>query len=171
MPFNNPNQEIFKMNKLALPQLLAGGVIGIIITAIALFFTAPSMMMVVDESQYDFDQSIAKIRESAAGEGWKVPTVHMLHQAVAGDGYVVGRAGVIELCQPHHAARILADESSRFITSMMPCRVSIYETSDGKVLISRMNTGLVAQLFGGLIAEVMAVATAENEKILAALLR
>lgn len=54
---------------------------------------------------------------------------------------------------------------------MMPCRLSVYETSDGKVIISRMNTGLVSKVFGGLVTEVMAQASAENEQILSAVLQ
>jgi uncharacterized protein (DUF302 family) len=45
---------------------------------------------------------------------------------------------------------------------MMPCRVSIYEKSNGKVYVSWMNTGLMGGLFGGLVAEVMDDASAES---------
>jgi hypothetical protein len=51
---------------------------------------------------------------------------------------------------------------------MMPCRVSVYPTTDGQVIISRVNTGLVSKLFGGPVAEVMAQATSESKQILSA---
>jgi uncharacterized protein (DUF302 family) len=90
----------------------------------------------------------------------------MIHDAVSPYGYEVDRVAVLELCQPHHAGRILAEDRAKVVTSMMPCRVSVYETSDGRVIVSRMNTSLMAQAFGGTVASVMAEATQENEAIL-----
>ena len=84
-----------------------------------------------------------------------------------GYGFEVKPATVIELCQPKHAGKILSRDENRIVTSLMPCRVSVYETSDGKVVISRMNSGLVSKLFGGEIATVMADASQETEEILA----
>ena len=69
-----------------------------------------------------------------------------------------------------HAGAILAESDERIVAALMPCRVSFYEKADGKVYISRMNSGLMAKTFGGLIAEVMAVASADVEVMLQPLL-
>jgi uncharacterized protein (DUF302 family) len=53
---------------------------------------------------------------------------------------------------------------------MMPCRVAVYETSDGEVIVNRMNTGAVSRVFGGRVAETMATATEETEAIFAPVL-
>jgi len=37
----------------------------------------------------------------------------------------------------------------------MPCTLAVYEADDGKVYISKMNTGLMGKLFGGTVAEVV----------------
>lgn len=47
----------------------------------------------------------------------------------------------------------------------MPCRVAIYEKINGDVIVSRMNTCLVAGLFGDFVAETMDHATTETEEI------
>ena len=91
---------------------------------------------------------------------------HELHKAVAKSGFDVKPVTVIELCQPKHAGKILKRDENRKVTSLMPCRVSVYETSDGNVVVSRMNSGLVSKLFGGEIAEVMTDASEETEEIL-----
>ena len=52
---------------------------------------------------------------------------------------------------------------------MIPCRISVYETSDGEVIISRMNTDLISKVFSGTVTEVMTRATAGNEKMLSEL--
>ena len=48
---------------------------------------------------------------------------------------------------------------------MMPCRVAVYKKGNGDVIVSRMNTGMMSSLFGGKVAEIMADATKETEKI------
>lgn len=150
---------------------LGGAVLGVAALMITGFSAAPGLMIVEDESRFDFDDTIEWLQVNASDQGWKVPTVHLLHDAVSPYGYSVERVAVLELCQPHHAARILAEDQARMVTSLMPCRVSVYETSDGRVMLSRMNTGLMGRAFGGTVAEVMAEATAENEAILADLIR
>jgi uncharacterized protein (DUF302 family) len=48
----------------------------------------------------------------------------------------------------------------------MPCRISVYEKSDGKVYIARLNASLLAGSFGGLTEEVMTQSFAEMENML-----
>lgn len=54
---------------------------------------------------------------------------------------------------------------------MMPCRVSIYTKSDGKTYIGRMNSGLVAKTFGGIISEIMQKAAGDTEIMLGKLIK
>ena len=150
----------------------AGGLLaGIVLMAVIMVLAAPGLMIIENDSRYNYEQTLERIHTNAKELGWKIPTVHELHNAVAPYGYEVDRVAVLELCQPHHAARILARDDARLITSLMPCRLSVYETSEGRVVISRMNSGLVAQVFGGVIAEVMAEASAENEKMISDIIR
>jgi uncharacterized protein (DUF302 family) len=134
------------------------------------FLVAPGMMILEDESPLGYEETIQAIQDSAAAQGWQVPKVYALDQSVAKDGYEVLPATVIELCKPEHAGRVLEDDDARIVTSLMPCRLSVYQTTDGRVIISRMNSGLVSKVFGGLVTEVMARAAAENEQILSAVL-
>jgi len=150
---------------------VGGFVVGVVAMMLTAFSAAPKLMIVEDESLFNFEDTVEIIKTTASEQNWKVPTVHMIHDAVSPYGYEVGRVAVLELCQPHHAGKILAEDRAKVVTSMMPCRVSVYETSDNRVIVSRMNTGLVAQAFGGTVASVMAEATQENETILKSVLR
>jgi len=49
----------------------------------------------------------------------------------------------------------------------MPCRVSIYQTSDGKVYIARMNAGAVTEMMLTGVAEVMLASDKEIAEIIA----
>ena len=78
---------------------------------------------------------------------------------------------VIELCKPDHAYKILRDDEYRLVSSMMPCRVAVYQKADGSTVISRMNTGLLSRVFDKTIRDVMAQASQETNKILSAVER
>jgi len=52
---------------------------------------------------------------------------------------------------------------------MMPCRIAVYEKSDGSTYISRMNAEMFAAMLGGLAAEVMTEAFRETEVMVAEL--
>jgi uncharacterized protein (DUF302 family) len=159
------------MNKKVVLAGVVGFFLGVLVLGIVGFFAAPKLMIVEDVSPMSYEATIQTIQDAAVEEGWSVPASHTIDKSVSKAGYNVLPVTVIELCQPHHAAKVLADDDSRVVTSMMPCRLSVYETSDGRVVISRMNTGLVSKMFGGNVAHVMADATADTEQILAAVLQ
>ncbi len=158
------------MNQKLMFTALGGFVVGVVAMMLTAFSAAPGLMIVEDDSRYGFEETIDRIKTAADEQGWKVPTVHLLHDAVSPYGYEIDRVAVLELCQPHHAGAILAEDRAKVVSSMMPCRVSVYETADDRIVVSRMNTSLMAQAFGGTIAKVMAEATEENEVILESVL-
>jgi uncharacterized protein (DUF302 family) len=82
---------------------------------------------------------------------------------VARHGADVPGVTVFDLCSSKYSIEILERDDERIVTPMMPCRVSVYETSDGTTYVARMNSGLVARMFGGLINDVMQKASAETE--------
>ncbi|MCD4819907.1 MAG: DUF302 domain-containing protein [Candidatus Cloacimonetes bacterium] len=130
----------------------------------------PKMMIFEDVSQYDFDKSVEVFETSVAEHGWEIPKIHDLQKTMAKFDKQVRPVKVIELCHPDHAGKILLESEERIVSSLMPCRVAIYEKADSKTYISRMNSGMMAAMMGGLIAEVMADASSENEVILQPLL-
>ncbi len=150
--------------------VVIGLVLGFVLNGVMLGLAAPSLMILQNESEMDFDATVAAIEQAAKDSGWKVPKTYRLDKSVAVDGYEVAPVAIIELCQPHHAAKILADDDARIVTPMMPCRAAVYQKSDGTVMVARMNSGLVSKFFGGLVTEVMAEAAAENEVIFSAVL-
>jgi len=158
------------MKKLVLTGVITF-VAGIIITLGLGFTMAPSMMLVEDESKYDFDESVERFETAVKESGWKLPAVHDLQATMEKHGKDVKAVKVFELCHPDHAGKILEKDDERVVTSMMPCRVAIYEKSDGKVYVSRMNSSLMASTMGKVINDVMSEAAAENEKMLATILK
>lgn len=149
---------------------LTGGLLtGIILTALLAYKSAPGMMLKEAESKYNFERSVEIFEQTALEMGWKIPTVHDMQETMKNFGKDVAQMKVFELCHPEHAYEILSRDKERIVSNMMPCRVSIYEKSDGNTYISWMNTSMMGNMMGGVIADVMGVASAESEKMISAI--
>jgi uncharacterized protein (DUF302 family) len=142
-----------------------GFVIGILLTGIAVWVIAPSMMMIESHSKLGFDETVQAIQDNAAKQKWSVPNIIRLDKSIAKEGYNVLPVAVIELCRPDLAAKVLADDDARIVSSLMPCRVAVYQKNNGEIILSRMNTALMSKMFGGIVTDVMSEATAQTEQI------
>lgn len=153
-----------------LSTLLVGVLAGVLGTAFALTRLGPRLMMDTDESPYGFEETTDRFEAAIESTDWKILHVHDLQAKMEGHGYEADRTTVYEICSSEHASTILTRDDERVVSPMMPCRVSFYETSDGTTRVSRMNAGLVATVFGGLIRRTMDDAYAESEAIVDAAL-
>lgn len=153
------------MKKLLITAIIAL-VIGSLITVFAVYKMAPGMMLIEDQSPHNFETTVQKFEQAVAQQGWKMPAVHDLQATMHNFGKTVGPVKVFELCHPDHAEKILRESEERIVSTMMPCRVAIYEKADGKVYVSRMNSALMANAMGGIVKEVMAEAFSENEQMI-----
>ncbi len=149
---------------------LIGLLVGILITFLVLYMSAESMMMKEKQLNLNFEQAVELFESTTVSKGWSIPTVHDLQATMAKHGHKVNKVKVFELCHPEHANKVLMQDQERLVTSMMPCRVSIYEKSDGKVYVSWMNTGLMGSLMSGVVPEVMKDASRESGEIIDVLL-
>lgn len=122
------------------------------------------------QSKFNFDETVQKFTAIAEQKTWKVAATHDLQQTMKTHGKEVLAVKVFAICHPKHSSKILEKDDERIISSMMPCRVSIYKKSDGKTYISRMNSVMMAQFFEGLINEVMTESALEVEEMISQLI-
>jgi len=123
-----------------------------------------------NESKYNFAETVEKLTAEIEKKAWKVSAVHDLQETLKKNGSEVLPIKVFALCHPKHSSKILSKDDERIVSSLMPCRVSVYEKSNGKSYISRMNTGVLAKSIGGIIEEVMIDSSKEVEEILSTLI-
>lgn len=138
---------------------------------ISVFFAAAlraqsNNMFLESESKYNFDESVKLLTETITSNGWKISVVHDLQESMKKAQKEVLPVKVFEVCNPKHSYRLLSKDDERIYSSLMPCRISVYEKSDGKVYISRMNSLILSKQIGGLVEEVMNDATNETETFL-----
>ena len=130
----------------------------------------PRDMIVEEQSPYGLDETVKRIADAAKAEGWVVSAIRPMHKSVKKNGGpTVLPVMLVELCSPEYAGAMLLDDASRYSSVMMPCTISVYEKTDGKVYVAHVNAKMVGGMFGGKVAEVMGGPVADaQEKFLAA---
>lgn len=135
---------------------------GASLLAFGAYQAAPSMMIISAETGMTFDESVAKLEQSIKDNGWEHAGTSRLSDSIEKKGFVLGRrVAVVKLCHPEYALSVL--KSDRHLSALMPCSVAIWEGDDGKVHYSKMNTGLIAPVFGGNVRRVMGGFVARDE--------
>lgn len=124
-------------------------------------------MILVTESPKPFAQTVEAFKAEVKAAGWSILNYHNMAGVLSEKGYTLHPILIFDVCSGRYSARILAKDEHRFISALMPCRVSIYQTSDGKVYISRMNAAAFAPMMPKEVAEVMSASSQEIEAIIA----
>ena len=143
--------------------------VGMVVMGVAVWLLMPSMMLVVHESPYDYEGTVAALQASIDDrQNWKVAYTYDFQRNIdeAGHG-PIGKVGNVALCNPLLASRILADDDNKKVTAFMPLGIGVYEDSDGTVYVSELNVRLLGMMFGGTIAEVMAEAGGDVSGVIA----
>jgi len=153
------------MNKVI--NVVLGFVGGIILTGVIGWTMMPGMMLNEKVSPYEMEKTVTMIKENALAKGWVVPSIAPLHKSVKkhGGGDVLP-VMLVNLCQANHAAKMLGNDDARKVSVFMPCTISVYTKSDGKTYMSSMNAGLLGNMFGGIVAEVMADVSADQQSFI-----
>ena len=115
-------------------------------------------MFIEYESKYSMDETIEILSETISNGGWKISIIHDLQETLRKNSIHVLPLKVIELCNPKYSSQLLGDDNLRIYSSLMPCRISVYEKEDGKTYLSTMNAKQLSEQIGGLVKKVMAEA-------------
>jgi uncharacterized protein (DUF302 family) len=154
------------MNNKMIAGVVSAFVFGIVLTGLIAYYSMPGLMMLEDESPHTFTETVQVFENAVSEAGWSILQVHDMREILDSHGHDVASVKIFELCSSRYSAEILVEDDARLISPMMPCRVSIYEKSDGTTYIARMNSVLMAKPFGGVIARVMDTAAVETEEII-----
>ena len=157
-------------------NVMLAGIIGLVAGCILMgvigFYSLPGMMMLEDPSRYDdFDTTVEQFKRKVNEAGWSILTVHDMQETMARHGHEVLGVKIFEICSSRYSAEILALDDERIVAPLMPCRVAVYEKSNGNTYIGRMNSELMARPFGGVIKDVMRVAAVEMEEVIQQMIR
>ncbi len=142
-----------------------GLIAGISITFLALFIVLPRQMFVVTESEFSFEDTVNALTKSAEAHEWAVPQQYNLQATMQKSGYETEHVVVISMCNPVLAEKILNSRNSRFLSAIMPCRISVYEEK-GKTYVSMLNAKIVYPFIKREAKETLKAANSESLQIL-----
>lgn len=165
MEAEKKSKIIFLTLGVLLGTVISMGGMGIYVTS-----NADKLMINVGESKYDFLTTIDELNQSIIeADDWKVVTTMNMTKSLAAHGFEINNIFVLELCNPVLANDMLGDEDNLWMGAMMPCRMAVYEKSDGKTYVASMNMGLMSNMFPGDIGDAMAQVALDDEEILEAI--
>jgi uncharacterized protein (DUF302 family) len=134
---------------------------------------APAMpaLFLEDTSPAALGPTVAAFRSAVEAAGWSILSLTNMTGVLAERGFAIPPVLVFHVCSSVYSGELLGNDATMFVSSMMPCSVSIYQTSTGKVVISRMNSAAMGGMVGGRAGEVVAKSGQDMEAIIAATLK
>jgi uncharacterized protein (DUF302 family) len=136
------------------------------------FFMEDQIQMILEnESKFDFTDTVEKLKEQVEATGWSVVGEFDYKEILSTKGFDILDIKIIAVCSGKYSAEILSLDDERMVSPLMPCTIAVYEKSDGKTYIARLNSGEVAVPFGGVIAKVMQTVSMDTEAIIQELIK
>jgi len=127
----------------------------------------PSVLL-ESQSRFSFTETNEILSKTILENGWKITIIHDLQETMKKNGKEVLPVKVIEICNPGLAFQILSKDELRDVSPMLPCRISVYEKSDGLTYISRLNAPAFVGMIDEEAAKTIALAFDEAEKFVKA---
>lgn len=116
----------------------------------------PRAIVREDVSGQDFSTTLQTLKAQLAKDGWNIVAEINLGERLARKGVQLpGGLTILELTSGSNAVPLLKSDDTRYVSALMPCSVSVYGMSDGRVIVSRMNAGMMAGMMEPRVAEVM----------------
>ena len=149
-------------------KALVGFIVGVLVVAAGGWMMMPRMMFTERVSPSGLEETVARIQHNIVktGNGWSLSGLRNPAKAVQTDGGNVLPVIMIEACSTNYSKPILKEDTVRFLSILMPCKISIYKKNDGKVYIGTMNAGLMGKMFGPLVGEIMGKVAEDQKKFL-----
>lgn len=138
------------MNKLSLSVgIVIGLVFSIFLVGIAFKIAAPTILLKEVKSPFEFEKTVEMLKNRIdTKEGWHVTEIiDQQEEILAHGGGKTNRVKIIKFCNAKYAAEMLSSDESMVMSTNMPLSISVYEKSDGRVMIGLSNGYMMARLF------------------------
>lgn len=147
-------------------KIVSGFIAGILVVAVMAWQFGGSLMLTEYESPYGLEETAARIQHNIQDTGWALSGLRSPSNTIRKMGATVPNVLLIEACNPDYSKPIIKDRDTRILSILMPCTITVYEGDDGKTYIGLMNSGLMGQMFGRMVAGVMAKVAEDQKKFI-----
>lgn len=129
--------------------IILGTVFSLFITGIAFKFAAPTLFFKEVKSTYSFNKTVDLITSRInKKDGWHVTNIIDQQKEILDNGGAdIGKVKIIKFCNGKLSGEMLSADESKFMATKMPLSISVYEKSDGRVIIGLSNGYVMARLF------------------------
>ena len=147
-------------------KLIGGFIAGLVFVGVLAYNFMGSLMFKEIPSPFGVEETVARIQQNIehAGNGWALAGLRNPAKAVEADGGNALPVMMVEACSTKYSGPILRDDTVRFLSILMPCKVSVYKKNDGKTYIGMMNAGLMGKMFGPLVGGIMGQVAKDQAK-------
>ena len=129
---------------------------------------ASHALVLEDVSPVDFATTLSKLKQQFNTDGWNIVAEIDLGARLAKKNVIIpGGLVILELTSGKYAVPLLKNDETRYISALMPCSVSVYGMSDGRVMVSRMNAGMTVGMMEPRVGEAMKKSAAQLDESIA----
>lgn len=149
-------------------KVVGGFIAGVVVFGVLVYNFMGSLMFREVASPFGVEETVARIQQNIqnTGNGWALSGLRNPGKAVEMDGGNTLPVLLIEACSTKYSGPILKDDSVRFLSNLMPCKISVYKKNDGKTYIGMMNAGFMGGMFGSMVGETMRHVAADQAKFI-----
>jgi len=149
-------------------KVVGSFIAGAVVVVLLAYNFMGSLMFREIPSPFGLEETVARIQQNIqnAGNGWALSGLRNAAKPIEADGGNVLPVLMIEACSTNYSGPILKDDSIRFLSNLMPCKISVYKKSDGKTYIGMMNAQLIGSLFGSKVGGIMKQVSADQAKFI-----
>lgn len=150
-------------------KAVVGFILGIVLFGVIAFNMADKMMLREVASPYGVEETAARIQrniQELSENGWSLSGLRNPAKAVANSGTNVPPVLLVEACSTKYSGPILKNDSTRILSILMPCTITVYKKDDGKTYIGLMNAALMGRMFGPMVGEIMGYVQEDQAKFI-----
>lgn len=149
-------------------KVIGGFLGGVAVVVLLAYNLMTSLMFREVPSPFGVEETVARIQQNIqnTGNGWTLIGLRNPGKAVEADGGNTLPVIMVEACSTKYSGPILNDDSVRFLSILMPCKISVYKKNDGKTYIGLMNAGPMGRMFGPKVGEIMGHVAEDQAKFI-----
>jgi uncharacterized protein (DUF302 family) len=125
-------------------------------------------MMTEMKSKLGFKETISALQEAAKKRGWQVGQAIDMQEVMIKAGQKNAKPfTVLPMCKQDLAESLLKAQAEQKAMPFAPCRMSVFEGTDGKVYIAKPNTEFMAKMATPAFAPLLKKFVDEEKAVLA----
>lgn len=128
-------------------------------------------MVTEKKSRLGFNETVNTLQDVARKRGWEIGPVVDMQEAMLKAGQKNPRPfKMMGLCKRDLAENLLKAQAAQKVMPFAPCRISVFEGTDGKVYIAKPNTEFMAQMATPAFEPLLKQLAAEETALLAGII-